>query len=255
MNLVNLPVRPVGLDAVVDAVEGICAKAAVYRRMKPGHFLIDLPAGSGQTTVTEYIDESFKACKIIHPDQFKPYLEFTTDGTMDQIQNMFGTICSHTVGTPQYEKVVAVNITALAAHPGGDQTVLFFRELRRLCSDAVAVLYIDPAARGAAALIRKVTEELDNVRVIHAAPYKAEELAAITARIIEECCVEIRDKELFLACLSGIIAEQGITTPKDCMSIARRAMAAADCNDLEAVICAQHLEEAFGLEAGKGAVK
>ena len=57
---------PVGMREAVQAIGGICSRAQVYGRcgMRPPHYIVTLEAGSGQSTLTEYLARAFASSSV-----------------------------------------------------------------------------------------------------------------------------------------------------------------------------------------------
>ena len=188
----------VGLDGVKEKVEEICGQANAYRHgVKPGHFIINLDAGNGQTTTTEYIAFAFLEHGIRTFGGLDPYLEFQLDGTMEQLKHMFRAIRSHCVYTNEFEGVIAMDISALAnnVHNAKAQVTLFLKEISRIGEYASLIFYVPfVATRNVVVLIDEIKKALsDDVEIFLADAYTAKDLLTIVKLELDESGVVLHD--------------------------------------------------------------
>ena len=85
---------PVGAEEIVSVLAEMCANNAVHKHcgIAPPQFVINLDAGNGQTTITRYISETLLKNEIRHFGGMDLFLEYTLDGTMPQLKQVFGDI-------------------------------------------------------------------------------------------------------------------------------------------------------------------
>ena len=82
---------PIGLAGAVAAIKKNIDQAHIYHRcgLKPPHYIINLDAGNGQTTLTEYIATSYADYGVRHFGGLDMFLEYTLDGSMEQLKKVF----------------------------------------------------------------------------------------------------------------------------------------------------------------------
>ena len=103
---------PIGLANAVAAIKKNIDQAHIYHRcgLKPPHYIINLDAGNGQTTLTEYIATSYADYGVRHFGGLDMFLEYTLDGSMEQLKKVFADIRACAVYTNEYEGVIAMDI-------------------------------------------------------------------------------------------------------------------------------------------------
>lgn len=187
---------PIGLTAAVDAIEEICMKTPAYHRcgLKPPHYIINLDAGNGQSTLAEYMAESFADAGIRHFGGLDMYLEYTLDGTVEQLKKVFSDIRSCAVYTNEFEGVIAMDISKLATHINETQVDIFLSEVSKISRHATFIFYVPSATnRNMAILANKISTAIDEVKILTVYPYNTEEIVAIIKGMIEEAGVMLEE--------------------------------------------------------------
>lgn len=192
--MINNIKTPIGLGAAVEAVQKVVEHAHTYYHcgLKPPHFIIPLDAGNGQTTLTEYIAASYANADVRSFGGLDLFLEYTLDGSFDQVKKVFADIRACAVYTNDYEGVIAMDIAKLADHINETQTELFLREITKLAASATFIFYIPSTMnRNTASLIAMLHNALDDVELLRVKPYSSEELALIVKDMIASVGVEM----------------------------------------------------------------
>ena len=108
--------KPIGLSDAVQAIEEMCNNRAAYAhggvRVQP--IMLELGAGNGQTVFLRYVTDMLKAHKIRHFGGLDHYLEFVTDGTLEQLKEMFADIDMR--GLPQKQNARRADKIRLCGH-------------------------------------------------------------------------------------------------------------------------------------------
>lgn len=192
----NITKIPIGLKSAVNAIQETIEQAHIYHRcgLTPPHYIINLDAGNGQTTLTEYIAESYAGHGVRHFGGLDMFLEYTLDGSMEQLKKIFADIRACAVYTNEFEGVISMDIAKLASHVNETQLDVFIQEISKISSYATFVLYI-PATmnRNIASLVGKIHEVLDDVVMVNVEPYSVEELVEIVKGMIADAGVIIED--------------------------------------------------------------
>lgn len=192
----NITKIPIGLKSAVNAIQETIEQAHIYHRcgLIPPHYIINLDAGNGQTTLTEYIAESYASHGVRHFGGLDMFLEYTLDGSMEQLKKIFADIRACAVYTNEFEGVISMDIAKLASHVNEAQLDVFIQEISKISSYATFVFYI-PATmnRNIASLVGKIREVLDDVVMVNVKPYSVEELVEIVKGMITDAGVIIED--------------------------------------------------------------
>ncbi|MEN6595129.1 MAG: hypothetical protein ABFC31_09345 [Clostridiaceae bacterium] len=241
----------IGLTPLNEALESICDNGAVYSLSyaAPPHFLLNLGPGDGQSTVARHIARVYQQAKIRRFGGLDAYLEFSLDGTMVQMKRVFGDIKSCAVFTNEYEGIVALDISALAAHINEAQTEYFLREIRKTSSFATCVFFaVSGTQRSVARLTAKLCEVVENVQTITVMPYTRRELAAIIEEKINARGIEIEEPSAFRERLAAQLAEGEIHTAKQAVSLAEKIMQHVRLEGATAAIGRKEMETAFSCD-------
>ena len=202
---------PIGLAGAVAAIKKNIDQAHIYHRcgLKPPHYIINLDAGNGQTTLTEYIATSYADYGVRHFGGLDMFLEYTLDGSMEQLKKVFADIKACAVYTNEYEGVIAMDISKLANHVNETQLDVFVGEITKISSSATLVLFVPSAMnRNVATLVWRIRDALDDVEILDIKPYTPEDLVEIIKGMITDAGVVIDESiELDKFLLNAVIDE------------------------------------------------
>lgn len=239
---------PIGLEAAVAAVQKSLKQAHIYRRcgLKPPHYIINLDGGNGQTTLTEYIAETFANSGVRHFGGLDTFLEYTLDGSMEQLKKVFADIRSCAVYTNVYEGVIAMDISKLSNHINETQVNVFIDEISKISCYATFIFYIQSKiSRNTANLLSKIHEVLDEVEIIDVSPYSSEELAEITKRMIVDSGVMIEDDERVNKLLLEAVLAEEVDTVKMAKKLSQTMIRNSNFNGFIPTLSVVDIESVF----------
>lgn len=239
---------PVGAEEVVFALAEVCANGTAHKHcsIAPPHFVINLDAGNGQTTITKYITETLSRNEIRHFGGMDLFLEYMLDGTMPQLKQVFGDIRTCAVYTNNFEGVVAIDITALSKYANEAQAEFFLEEIKKVCRTATVILYTGGTpSRGVLSVVDKLKAAVRNVSVIHLDTYTPDELACIAERLLDEYGVSVDVSDEFHNALREVVTLEACRTVKDTMAVTERAVKMADFSGYMPTLSAKQLKSAF----------
>lgn len=226
----EITVSLIGLEDLAARVNDICAHAEMFRRggLTPDHFIVNLDAGNGQTTVAAFVSEMFSAHHIRPFGGLDMFLEYRLDGTMEQLRDVLADIRACAVYTNDYEGVIAMDVAGLAARVGEAQTALFLEQIAAIGEHATFVFFVPSVIRqNTAALIKKICAALKNVEVIHAKPYTCEHLAGILKKMLAESGIALEGGDMD-ECLAQIVRDADALSVPDIRQLARSLVRCAD---------------------------
>ena len=244
--------KPIGLSEAIRLIENICSNSAAYarggKRVKP--FMMELDAGNGQTVFLRYVTNMLKAHKIRRFGGLDPYLEFVTDGTMEQLHKMFADISTAAGYTIFYEGVVAIDITALGRVSTEKQMHYFLGEILKVAQYATIIFYISPEAarnrKEVDQLVEKVMSAFNyKIQLIEVKPYTHAEFAEMVAYNIDDRGVAIEDDGHFMATMEAIIACHTPKVARETEDLAEEIIKRADYSHFVATINTDRLRDAF----------
>lgn len=241
-------VAPVGAEEVVSALAEVCANGAAHRHcgIAPPHFVINLDAGNGQTTITRYIAETLLKNELRHFGGLDPFLEYRLDGTMPQLKQIFSDISTCAVYTNSFEGVVAIDITALSKYANEAQAEFFLEEIKKVCRTATVILYTGGTpSRGVLSVIDKLKAAVRNISIIHLDTYTPDELTCIAERLLDEYGVSVDASDEFHSVLREVVALEACQTVRDTMAVTERAVKMADFSGYMPTLSTQQLKSAF----------
>ena len=243
---------PVGMREAVQAIGGICSRAQVYGRcgMRPPHYIVTLEAGSGQSTLTEYLARAFADAGVRRFGGLDLFLEYRLDGTMEQLRSVFADIRACAVYTNDYEGVVAMDISGLEPHVNEGQAEFFLREIEKAARHATFIFFVPRTmSRNMAGLTDKLTGVLEESRMLELTPYTAEEIAQITMRMIGEAGVDTRDEEQILAQITEAAEADGELSVKWAKQMCRDLVGEAEFSEFVPVLTPQGAARACRAQA------
>lgn len=239
---------PVGAEEIVSVLAEMCANNAAHKHcgIAPPHFVINLDAGNGQTTITRYISETLLKNEIRHFGGMDLFLEYTLDGTMPQLKQVFGDIRTCAVYTNSFEGVVAIDITALSKYANEAQAEYFLEEIKKVSRTATVILYTGGTpSRGVLSIVNKFKTTMRNISIIHLDTYTPDELTCIAERLLDEYGVSVDASDEFHNALREVVTMEACQTVKDTMVITERAVKAADFTGYMPTLSTKQLKSAF----------
>ena len=239
---------PVGAEEVVSVLAEVCANGAAHKHcgIAPPHFVINLDAGNGQTTITRFIAETLSKNEIRHFGGMDLFLEYMLDGTMPQLKQIFGDIRTCAVYTNSFEGVIAIDITALSKYANEAQAEFFLEEIKKVCRTATVILYTGGTpSRGVLSVVEKLKAAVRNVSIIHLNTYTPDELARIAERLLDEYGVSVDVSDEFHNALCEVVTLEACQTVKDTVAVTERAVKMADFSGYMPTLSTKQLKSAF----------
>lgn len=244
---------PIGLDPVVAAVNDICNESAVYHHcgVMPSHFLINLDKGNGQTTVTSYVADVYQEYGVRQFKGMDMYLEYILDGSMDQIDKIFKYLHqSAGVYTNEYEGVISMDISALAAPNNAAQMAFFLKEIASIAEYATIILYVPSAINSNMSnFIDKIRKVLRSMKVIKVEAYTAQNLVDIIKNMIEDAGVDLTDD--VDDSILNVIHTTGASNIKDAKLLTQNMVKNANFSHFVPELNADRINTAFGISNAK----
>ena len=203
--------RPIGLASVTDAIDSICENRTLYARcgLKPEHFVVPLDAGNGRTTLVRYMKNMYKQSGILDFDSgLDDFIEIEFDGTMQQLKKAFSVIESAAVYANNYTGIVAIDISAIAAHINEAQCAEFLSRISVVCRYACVLFFVKAnTSPSEEKLIAKICDNVQNVRMFQAELYSTEDVCEIVLKNIRSRGVLIDDEDEFKSVLLNLLQE------------------------------------------------
>ena len=213
----------IGLQPVVEDVKKKCEMAKLYYGfgIQPEHYLLNLPAGEGQTTLTEYIAFAFKEYRVRRFGGLDIYLEYHLNGSMEQLNRIMEEIDTSAVYTNKYEVIISFDITALAEHIHERQVEFFLEELQDIGDNATLIFYYnDTKVRNMDILLEKIRgKSKEQLKEIYLDPYSMSEITMILKKLIRDANVRFVDESDLM--IEDLIHKRGIDSLKKCISLSR----------------------------------
>lgn len=227
--------KPIGLATPCKEIESTCSRAHLYKRcgLRPKHYIIPLDAGSGRTTLVEYMTDMYKKAGVLSfTSGLDDYLEITFDGTLHQLKQAFAAIESAAVYTNEYCNVIGMDISGLSSHLGETQLTELMKNCKRVCEYACVIFFVHTTPnRNEEKLLEKLCETVDNIKRLAVEPYTKDDMCALVIKTIAEHGIEIRHETVFRSVLLDMVSEFGITSVKDAISAADAFVHSADFSD------------------------
>lgn len=241
---------PIGLANAVAAIQKNIEQAHIYHRcgLKPPHYIINLDAGNGQTTLTEYIATSYADYGVRHFGGLDMFLEYTLDGSMEQLKKVFADIRACAVYTNEYEGVIALDISKLVNHVNETQLDVFVNEISKISSSATLVLFVPSVMnRNVATLMGRIRDALDDVEILNIKPYVHEELVDIIKGMIADSGVVIDESIEFDKFLLNAVIDEHITNVKSAKKFSQAMVKNANFDGFLPKLGISEIEKAFSV--------
>ncbi len=227
--------RPIGLAAPCAEIERTCSMARAYKRcgLRPEHYIVPLDAGSGRTTLIEYMTDKYKEAGVLSfTGGLDDYIEIAFDGTLPQLKRAFAAIDAAAVYTNAYGGIIGMDVSGLAAHLGETQFAEFLKNCKQVCDHACVIFFVHAMpSRNEEKLLDKLCETVDHVKRLTVAPYTQEELCALIIKITREHGAVVRQEPRFRTALAEMVAELGIASVPDAVSTGEMLVRFADFSD------------------------
>lgn len=249
---------PIGLDEMVERIQKICSKSNVYRycNVKTGHYIVNLDAGNGQTTLTDYISDVFYENKIRHFGGLDLFLEYKLDGTMAQLRQVFQDISDHAVYMNEFSGVISMDITGLASHINEAQVEVFLSGIGKLQQNATMIFYVPSSMnRNILLLVRKICAGIDDIEMVHISPYTAWQMVEIVKKEIEEMGVELEDTREADEAIFQSMERNEVSTAKESVRLAEKMVKEAEFLQFIPVLTVEGIKKTFDLNKERKEVR
>lgn len=232
--------RPIGLKTPCAEIENTCNKAYIYKRcgLRPKHYIIPLDAGSGRTTLIEYMTDKYKEAGVLDFNSgLDDYIEITFDGTLQQLNQTFAFIDSAAVYTNEYCNIIGMDISSISFHLGEKQFSEFIKNSKRICSHACVVFFVHTTPnKNEEKLLEKLCETVDNIKRITVEPYSKDDICNLVIKAIIEHGIEIKQETVFREVLADLISEFCVCNVADAIITADTLVNYADFSGYTPVI-------------------
>ena len=114
----------------------------MLKEKKAEHFLVGLDSEEEQTELVEYVTDFLEKHNIRHFGGRESYLEYCLDGSMTQLQWIFGDIAASATYTNEYEGVIAMDIALLAPKVREAQMTYFLNAIKQVSKHATLILFV-----------------------------------------------------------------------------------------------------------------
>lgn len=229
--------RPLGLDPITDYIDNLCPMEA-----DDCHYIIHMDAGSGQSTLTEYMSDIFYRNRIRHFGGRERFLEYRLDGSLSQLRQVLEDIDANACYTNHFEGIIALDIAGLAHFVNQTQTEVFLKALPELGKHATMVFFTPTVPkRNLDRLIARVQEVLGDVMVFRPAPYNAEHLTGIILHALDEYGIVLDCSEELYDCIMDLVRSTGTGTVREAHQLARKLGRCADRTGLRPTLSAEDL--------------
>lgn len=239
--------KPIGLRSVCTEIEKVCKNAYRYKRcgLKPDHLLIPLDAGSGRTTLVEYLTDMYKENGVLSfASGLDDYIEVSFDGTLHQLKQVFSEIGSAAVYENEYANVIGMDITNLSLHMNETQFGEFMSNCKRICENACVLFFVrSEPTKNEERLMEKLCESIDHIKRIRVKPYTEEEICRLIEKRIGECGIELENHAAVHALFLEMARSFPIPAVPDALAIADELIHVTDFSGLVPVLREHNLAE------------
>lgn len=207
----------IGLDDIVAFVKKTCNSSEVYRRynLRPSNLLIQLDAGNGQTTICKFIADNYAKSQVRSFKSIDLFLEYTLDGSLRQLENMFRDINAHAIYSNEYEGIVSIDISNLAEHLNEAQISYFFTNVKKTAKNSTLIFFVpSKTTKSMKCLVDQLRASVGDFKMFSAKVYTADELASIAASHIEDMDITFENKKAVQLMVKKDIQEKKITTAR-----------------------------------------
>ena len=223
--------KPIGFYELCSVIEEICQKAEIYKRIKPPHMVVELDAGCGRTTCTQYIADMYRKYGVLpFTSGLDDFLEVKLDGSSPQkIQDGFAVFSSAAVYENDYSGIAALDITDMANYLNSTQLNEFLNRIAHLCDTAVCVFFVSshPSPKEGQ-LIGKLLARIDRVKRISYEALCVEDSCRLLEEVMGEYGVAIEHHQFCFSTLSQVVEEYKIDNAKDVKAFASELLHYAD---------------------------
>ncbi|MCR5735512.1 MAG: hypothetical protein K6G22_12975 [Lachnospiraceae bacterium] len=240
----------IGLNELKKQMELIVSRADAYRKggARLPHIVMNLTHENGQSLVAAYI------ASVLHDNGLRGFhgldilLEYSLDGSLKQLKNVFADIKSNAVYTNQYEGVVAIDISGLSEYINEYQMEYFIEEIGSVARNATVIIYYDESLGKRMQLIKdKVSEAIGNHINVTVPPYSTKEYSEIVVQNIMERGILVESEEELTKILCDAVDRYHVTSAKEAVAVAEDLVFCADYSDFTPRInvrsVSRHLEK------------
>lgn len=114
----------------------------LLKERRPEHFMVTLESEEEQEEVVEHVTDFFQENAIRHFGGRESCLEYCLDGSMAQLQWIFGDIAASATYTNEYEGVIAMDIAHLAPKVNEAQMAYFLQKIKEVSKHATLILFL-----------------------------------------------------------------------------------------------------------------
>ena len=176
------------------------------------------------------------------------FLEYTLDGSMEQLKRVFADIRACAVYTNEYEGVIAMDISKLVNHVNETQLDVFISEISKISPSATLVLFVPSAMnRNIATLMGRIREALDDVEILNIKPYIPEDLVEIIKGMITDAGVVIDESIEFDKFLLNAVIDEHITNVKSAKKLSQVMVKNANFDSFLPKLGIVEIEKAFSV--------
>lgn len=238
--------KPIGLVSPCEEIERTCSEAHMYRRcgVRPKHFIVPLDAGSGRTTLIEYMTDKYKEAGVMDfTSGLDDYIEVVFDGTLQQLKQAFSAIDSAAVYTNEYCNIISMDISEISTHIGETQFTEFIKNCKRVCEHACVVFFVHSTpTRNEERLLDKLCEAVDNVRRLTVEPYSKNDMVSLIIKATAAHGIVCDTGDTFRHTLECLVTEFNISSVKDANAAAEYLVQFADFSGFTPVVGARSIQ-------------
>lgn len=239
MNYNNIA-KPIGLSAICSLIEKNCSNSSIYKRcgIKPHHYIINLDAGEGRTTLLEYTTDMYKLFSILDfKSGLDDYLEVVFDGSFNQFKEGKSKIESAAVFSDAYRGIIGIDATALIMHKNETQWTSFLSFIKKISKEANIIFFISSQpTKHNELFVNEILKIVGNIERVNLAPYSKKEYVEIALRFIENKGIKIECTNELGNILLEEMNTDNINTVRGAINIAEKFVFFADFSGFTPVI-------------------
>ena len=239
----------VGLDGLKNQMSEIVRKVDAYKKggARVPHVVMNLTRDNGQSIVADYITSVFYKNELRKFCGLDVLLEYTLDGSLKQMKQVFEDIESNAVYTNEYEGVVAIDISALSEYINEHQIDYFVEHIGAVGQNATVIIYYDASLGKRMLLIKdKIEKVLGNCIDVSVSPYSQKEFTEIVLQNITERGIEVESEEELETVLCSVVDRYHVSSAKQAATVAEDLVFCADYSDFTPRINSKMVSEHFG---------
>ena len=238
--------KPIGLKEVQSVIELICKNSQMHKKsaIKPNHMIINLDAGSGRTTLVEYITDMFEEYGILSfKSGIDDYKEFELDGSLTQLGTVISEIETAADYANEFTGIIAVGVSELANPMNERQCTEFIAKFKGICNSAFVIFFVhSKPTKNEEQFIKKLISNIGCIDNIVVSEYTTEELCSIIEHLIEQHGISIENYDVVHKLILDIVELYEITNVKGAIYMAKRVIKMADFSCFKPVISNKQLK-------------